>query len=89
MDNSVGSALLKWIYTDNISQDQLTVQLLEAACKFQLTDLVEKCEDYLIGTATVQDCVTLYTTAKELGVEKLMDYCSSLISTHWVNTLYF
>lgn len=57
---------------------------MKAASGFLLTELVEQCETYLIGTVTLRDCVALYTAAEELGAEKLREHCSSLISTHWV-----
>lgn len=84
LDGNVGSVLLKWIYTDIASQDQLTLELMKAASGFGLTELVDRCEKYLIGSVKLQDCVRLYTIAEELGTKKLRDHCSSLISCHWV-----
>lgn len=84
----MGSILLKWIYTDTVAQDQLTLELMKAAAGFGLTELVDKCERYLIGSVKLQDCVRLYTAAEELGTKKLRDHCSSLISCHWVCTVY-
>ncbi|XP_008205232.1 rabankyrin-5 isoform X2 [Nasonia vitripennis] len=83
LDGNVGSVLLKWIYTDIVSQDQLTLELMKAASGFGLTELVDRCEKYLIGSVKLQDCVRLYTIAEELGTKKLRDHCSSLISCHW------
>ncbi|XP_058788653.1 rabankyrin-5 [Phymastichus coffea] len=83
LDKTVGTVLLKWIYTDTVGQDQLTLELMKAAAGFGLTELVDKCERYLIGSVKLQDCVKLYTVAEELGTKKLRDHCSSLISCHW------
>ncbi|KAG8035383.1 hypothetical protein G9C98_006829 [Cotesia typhae] len=83
LDGNAGSILLKWIYTSTVEKENLTLELMKAASNFQLKELVVQCETYLIGTVSLRDCVALYTAAEELGAEKLRDYCSSLISTHW------
>ncbi|XP_047363247.1 rabankyrin-5 isoform X1 [Vespa velutina] len=83
LDTHVGLVLLKWIYTGKISQENLTLDLMRAASSFQLSELVEQCEKYLIGVVGLKDCVRLYVAAEELGVQKLRDHCSSLISAHW------
>lgn len=84
LDSHVGTVLLKWIYTDLVEQENLTLELMKAASNFHLNELVEKCEIYLIGKVELKDCVSLYTVAEELGTQKLRDHCSSLISAHWV-----
>ncbi|KAL7303079.1 hypothetical protein TKK_0004294 [Trichogramma kaykai] len=83
LDESIASVLLKWIYTDSVSEDQLSLELMKAASSFGLTELMERCEKYLMGNVKLQDCVKLYTIAEELGTKKLRDHCSSLISCHW------
>ncbi|CAL7948855.1 unnamed protein product [Xylocopa violacea] len=83
LDSNVGLVLLKWIYTGKISQENLTLDLMKAACNFQLSELVEQCEKYLIGIVSLKDCVQLYAAAEELGAQKLKEHCSSLISAHW------
>ncbi|XP_043485040.1 rabankyrin-5 [Leptopilina heterotoma] len=83
LDSHVGTVLLKWIYTDLVEQENLTLELMKAASNFHLNELVEKCEIYLIGKVELKDCVSLYTVAEELGTQKLRDHCSSLISAHW------
>ncbi|XP_015593022.1 rabankyrin-5 isoform X2 [Cephus cinctus] len=83
LDCVVGFALLKWIYTSTVKQENLSLELMRAATSFQLLDLVEQCEKYLIGITSLQDCVRFYTAAEELGTTNLRDHCSSLISTHW------
>ncbi|CAB0036140.1 unnamed protein product [Trichogramma brassicae] len=83
LDESIASVLLKWIYTDSVSEDKLSLELMKAASSFGLTELMERCEKYLMGNVKLQDCVKLYTIAEELGTKKLRDHCSSLISCHW------
>lgn len=61
---------------------------MRAASTFQLSELVEQCEKYLVGIVGLKDCVQLYVAAEELGVQKLRDHCSSLISAHWVGKVF-
>lgn len=83
LNSAVALVLLKWIYTGKISQEHLTLDLMKAAAGFQLSDLVDQCERYLIGTVELKNCVGLYSAAEELGTLKLKEHCSSLISAHW------
>ncbi|XP_076282442.1 rabankyrin-5 [Lasioglossum baleicum] len=83
LDTNIGLLLLKWIYTGKISQENLTMDLMKAASNFQLIELVDQCEKYLIGIVGLKDCVQLYAAAEELGTQKLKEHCSSLISAHW------
>ncbi|CAG5076747.1 Similar to Ankfy1: Rabankyrin-5 (Mus musculus) [Cotesia congregata] len=50
LDGDAGSILLKWIYTSTVEKENLTLELMKAASNFQLKELVEQCETYLIGT---------------------------------------
>ena len=84
LNSAVALVLLKWIYTGKVSQEHLTLDLMKAAAGFQLSDLVDQCERYLIGTVGLKNCVGLYSAAEELGTLKLKEHCSSLISAHWV-----
>jgi len=84
LDSTIALVLLKWIYTSKVSQENLTLDLMRAAVGFQLSELVEQSERYLIGTVGLKDCVGLYAAAEELGTLKLKEHCSSLISAHWV-----
>ncbi|XP_072754807.1 rabankyrin-5 [Anoplolepis gracilipes] len=83
LNSTVALVLLKWIYTGKVSQEHLTLDLMKAAASFQLSEMVDQCERYLIGTVGLKDCVELYAAAEELGTVKLKEHCSSLISAHW------
>lgn len=89
LNSTVALVLLKWIYTGKVSQEYLTLDLMKAAAGFQLSEMVDQCERYLIGTVGLKDCVELYAAAEELGALKLKEHCSSLISAHWVKLQYF
>uniref|UniRef100_A0A0C9RBH5 ANKFY1_2 protein n=1 Tax=Fopius arisanus TaxID=64838 RepID=A0A0C9RBH5_9HYME len=83
LDGDIGLILLKWIYTSIVDKENLTLEFMKAASSFQLKELVEQCETYLIGTVSLKDCVALYTAAEGLGAEKLREHCGALMSTHW------
>ena len=41
-------------------------------------------------SVSVRNCIRYYQTAEEIGAILLRDYCSQLISSHWVSDkLYF
>ena len=39
-------------------------------------------------SVNVRNCIRYYQTADEIGAVLLRDYCSELISTHWVSSSY-
>ncbi|CAG0892014.1 unnamed protein product [Cyprideis torosa] len=83
---SVADVLLRWIYTSDISMDQdeeMLLGLITAANKFKVLDLVARCEDRLISLVSMASCIRFYTTADEIGTERLKNHCAKLISTHW------
>ncbi|CAL4090807.1 unnamed protein product, partial [Meganyctiphanes norvegica] len=85
-DESVAESLLQWVYTDKVKlteDDTFTLSLMRAAAYFTLRPLMQRCEEALMGTVSVRNCVRLYTTADEIGAHMLRDHCSTLISTHW------
>ncbi|XP_069982534.1 rabankyrin-5 isoform X2 [Penaeus vannamei] len=86
LDEEVGEAVLRWVYTDHVSllnEHDFTLSLMRAAACFSLNPLMKRCEKALMGWVTVRNCVRLYTTADEIGAQTLRDHCSTLISTHW------
>ncbi|KAB7502063.1 Rabankyrin-5 [Armadillidium nasatum] len=87
LEEGVGEATLKWIYTDNIDLTDhfLTLKVISAASKFKLTGLIKRCEEVLIGRVTVSNCISLYTIAEEVEAETLKSHCSALISAHWAD----
>ena len=56
LEEEVSSSLVKWIYTDTVSLtggeegDRFTLQLMAAASKFSLQQLVETCEQALVSS---------------------------------------
>lgn len=57
--------------------------VLKASKKFNLEPLVEICEQNLITSVNVKNCVKFYQLADEIGVENLRNHCSELISSYW------
>ncbi|XP_013141938.1 PREDICTED: serine/threonine-protein phosphatase 6 regulatory ankyrin repeat subunit A [Papilio polytes] len=86
LPDDVGSALLKWLYTDVVDLtrgDAFALHLMKCAANFKLYGLVGKCEQALITSVGVRTCVKFYSAADEIGATALKEHCSGLISTHW------
>lgn len=43
-----------------------------------------RCEQALISSVTVRNCIKLYQTSEEHTALKLKEYCLQIISSHWV-----
>ena len=43
-----------------------------------------RCEQSLISTVNVRNCIKLYQTSEEHAAESLKTYCLQIISSHWV-----
>nr|CAD7590658.1 unnamed protein product [Timema genevievae] len=86
----VGRAVLKWAYTDEVDffdGDKFTLDLMCTANEFKLDELVSKCEKVLIASANIKNCISLYTTACQMGANFLKEHCSGLISAHWITDI--
>jgi len=89
LEEGVATTLLSWVYTDQLhlaggkEGDRFTLALMAAASKFQLAPLVERCEQSLMSSVSVANCISFYATAHTIGAEKLASHCSSLISANW------
>ncbi|KAK3918452.1 Rabankyrin-5, partial [Frankliniella fusca] len=86
LESNVAETLLRWVYTDQVDLsggDGHLLDLMRAASTFSLEDLVNKCENALMASVNVKNCVRFYTTADEIGAETLKEHCSTLISSHW------
>ena len=81
------------MYTDEIQfqtdDDGFTLDLMKKAKSLRLTELVDKCEETLISSVNVKNCIRFYATADEINATTLRDYCSQLISSHWVRRFSF
>ena len=89
LDQNVGEAILKWLYTDDLPPDatdssDFSVALMRGAHQFGLRHLVRHCEETLVCAVGVSNCVAFYAAADEIGAETLREHCSKLISAHWV-----
>ncbi|XP_046387052.1 rabankyrin-5 isoform X1 [Ischnura elegans] len=82
----VGLKLIEWTYSDRIvfnDGEDFTLDLMRAASRFKLMELVSKCEAALMTSVGVHNCVKFYSVADEIGANTLKDHCSGLISAHW------
>lgn len=86
LDNDVGETILLWLYTDSVDfsrGDELTLSIMRTAYEFKLSGLVERCEQTLINSVNVRNCVKFYSVADSICANILKEHCSALISTHW------
>ncbi|XP_041972423.1 rabankyrin-5 [Aricia agestis] len=86
LSDEVGSALLKWLYTDVVDLSRgeaFALQMMKSAANFKLLGLVGKCEQALIASVGVRNCVKFYSAADEISASALKEHCSGLISAHW------
>jgi len=86
LGDEISQALLRWIYTDQItfsSGDQFTLSLMAAASQFKLKQLVDNCEQNLVSSVSVSNCISFFSTAHKINAESLKDHCSQLISANW------
>ena len=89
LPEEVVAAVLAWLYTDTLALapghqgDTFTLQLMAAASKFQLAPLVDRCEQALVSSVSVANCVRFYATAHQIQASKLAEHCSQLISDNW------
>lgn len=86
LPHHVAYALLKWTYTDRINEpadEAFLLALMKAASRYKLNSLIERCENMLMSSVTVRNCIALYTVAEEIDAEQLKSHCSKLISCYW------
>ncbi|CDW55850.1 BTB domain containing protein [Trichuris trichiura] len=77
-----GHTLLKWVYTDEVDVklgDWVILDLMHAAKRFKLHQLIQRCERLLISTLNVNNFVKFYKCAMDLNAEKLLETTSHYI----------
>jgi hypothetical protein len=63
LEESVSTSLLAWVYTDTVALlsgdqgDRFTLLLMAAASKFGLAQLVDRCEQALVSSVSVSNCI--------------------------------
>ncbi|CAI5794975.1 rabankyrin-5 isoform X1 [Podarcis lilfordi] len=85
-DPAVTTAMLRWIYTDELElreDDVFLTELMKLANRFQLQLLRERCEKGVMSLVNVRNCIRFYQTAEELNASTLMNYCAEIIASHW------
>ena len=55
--------LVKYCHTDNLDEDDLTTDLLAAANKYMIPEVVEKCEEHLSQTMSVENAIDYFLVA--------------------------
>ncbi|KAI1307992.1 Rabankyrin-5 [Halotydeus destructor] len=84
---NISYELIKWVYTDYIElvsrEEEFVMEIMKISKRFDLNDLIEKCEKTLVSFVDVKSCVKFYQIADEIGAAILREHCSQLISNHW------
>jgi len=52
------------------------------------TVYVLRCEQSILSVVNARNCIQFYQLGEELNAKSLKDYCSSLVSMHWVKFFY-
>ena len=63
--------LVKYCHTEQIDEEDLTTDLLVAANKYMIPEVVEQCEDHLSKTMTVDNAIDYFLTASLHEAETL------------------
>ncbi|OTF84125.1 hypothetical protein BLA29_007624, partial [Euroglyphus maynei] len=73
MTARIAEPLFRWVYTE----------LAKHAVRFELTPLVEQCEQWLLPYVQVDNCIYFYQASEQLALSRLCDYAAKLVSIHW------
>ena len=73
-------ALVKFCHTNNLGEDDLTTDLLVAANKYLISALVEKCEEHLSKTLSVDNATDYFLVACMLESNKLRTAAKKFIT---------
>lgn len=76
--------ILRWLYTDVVYLDDVdvTLSLLQAAVKFKLDPLFDRCEEALMQTVSVSSCAGVHGVALTTESMKLVDCCERIASKY-------
>ncbi|OZC12476.1 hypothetical protein X798_00107 [Onchocerca flexuosa] len=74
---NIGSAVLKWMYTDHIDD------LLGNRYLMQIFTVAVKCELLLLGRIDYDNCLLLYEFASKNDLMQLKDNCEKMIKSKW------
>ena len=72
--------LVKYCHTEQIDEEDLTTDLLVAANKYMIPEVVEQCEDHLSKTMTVDNAIDYFLTASLHEAETLRTAAKKFIT---------
>lgn len=84
--NEVGSAFLKWLYTDQLEivhDDAYLLDLMRVAARFHIVSLMKRCEQALTTFVSRRNCLRFFRIADELHAEALQRHCAEMIAANW------
>lgn len=57
--------------------------MVKHAARFELTPLVDQCEQWLLAYVQVDNCIYFYQISEQLALSRLCDYVAKLVAIHW------
>jgi hypothetical protein len=75
--------LLKFMYSDEVDVSEITVELMEAADRFEVMRLKEICCNQAKKGMDLKNVGVLWETAYILNMEELIHDCVAFMTIHW------
>ena len=76
-------ALMKYLYTDNLKNEDITEDLMALAEKYELLQLREKCLPLLIKKINVENCLKMYVYGQLHNYEPLKYAAFQILDQNW------
>jgi len=85
MDASTGAvgALVKYLYTDSVDNDDITEDLIALATKYKLTQLRDYCLPTLIEMISSENCLTMYVYGYKQNNEQVKTAAFKILDENW------
>ncbi|XP_008547749.2 speckle-type POZ protein B [Microplitis demolitor] len=75
--------LLKYIYTDEVTDlDAYAERLIQAADKYQIQSLKDRCQESLSKTLTVENVLSIMTLAKRHSAKPLLEFTNEFMASN-------
>jgi len=85
LDATTGAvgALVKYLYTDAVDDDDITEDLIGLASKYNLTQLKDYCLPTFIKNLNASNCLTMYNYAYKLDFDELKTAAFKVLDENW------
>ncbi|PAV90746.1 hypothetical protein WR25_01609 [Diploscapter pachys] len=78
--------IYRWLYTDEIDlncDDNLLIEIAQAALRYKLTGLSNRCISNLLSRLNSSNCVSIYELAEREQIEVLRTSCATIVAEQW------